>query len=243
MDIIKLSTLIPEKLRTQYCICLITNKVHIINDTDHVCNLILHSNIKLEDIHITDIHGSIVHIELDYLYIDTLRLINVQTDSTLVYTNSYIHTLILRDTFNLCSINTRSVICNISCDYKSTINSYHSTSYKSASLPLSLMSYSDHPVIGYKTLRGDRIAVLKILSEWLIDKSSLKCRCNKVKVLNIIKVGTKESFEIGQSIHDNKFLYKVGEIIDLSSTKLDVTKVCGEGIHFFLTLQQAIDYI
>ena len=68
-----------------------------------------------------------------------------------------------------------------------------------------------------------------------------KCRAEFVKVLDIRNSkGHKAKKCYGQ--HDRNTVYEIGEIVRPDSYDPDPTKECSNGIHFFLTKQEAKDW-
>ena len=68
-----------------------------------------------------------------------------------------------------------------------------------------------------------------------------KCRCSKAKVLEISTLSGESKSE-ARSQHDEKFLYRVGEIVEVKDFDENRWNECSTGIHFFITRQEAIDY-
>lgn len=73
-----------------------------------------------------------------------------------------------------------------------------------------------------------------------------KCRCSKAKVLKILAMDDEYNFTIpvekGFSLHESGFEYKVGEMVYPDSFDDDRWIECSNGIHFFMTKQETIDY-
>lgn len=73
-----------------------------------------------------------------------------------------------------------------------------------------------------------------------------KCRCSKAKVLKIWGKDCDDDYLVpisrGYSYHDHTFEYKVGETIYPDSFDDNRWDECSNGIHFFITKQEAIDY-
>jgi hypothetical protein len=73
-----------------------------------------------------------------------------------------------------------------------------------------------------------------------------KCRCSKAKVLEIWGKDCDGDYLVpisrGYSHHDYTFEYKVGETIYPDSFDDNRWDECSNGIHFFITKQEAIDY-
>lgn len=68
-----------------------------------------------------------------------------------------------------------------------------------------------------------------------------KCRCNKAKVLEIKDFdGYKKNSAI--STYDLCFLYKVDEEVSVYDFDENRWHECAPGIHFFMTMKEAINY-
>ena len=97
--------------------------------------------------------------------------------------------------------------------------------------------------IAFKKLSCGLIAKLRIPAEAKRTSSIVgrKCRAEFAEVIAIYK-DEKEVLE-GFSSHDNgKTKYVVGEIVKPDSYDGDPRVECTNGIHFFITKQEAIDY-
>ena len=97
--------------------------------------------------------------------------------------------------------------------------------------------------IGWKKV-GKFIIKLKILeSAKRSNATGRKCRCSAAEVLEIQYLdGTKAGIN---KIHNNKFCgadYIVGEIVTPDRFDDDRWDECSNGIHFFITRQEAVDY-
>ena len=97
--------------------------------------------------------------------------------------------------------------------------------------------------IGYKKCRDGRIVQLEIPAE--AKRSSAfgrKCRCCRAKVLNI---WTADGEEVGYavSIYNSSFVYHKGETVEVSNFNNDRFDECSSGIHFFMTREDAENYI
>ena len=79
------------------------------------------------------------------------------------------------------------------------------------------------------------------LRDDVVDSNFAKFRTDKVKVISIINLETKESMNRDSSIHDPSFVYEVGKII---STEYDsnINAVCTRGIHYFKTYEAALSW-
>ena len=98
--------------------------------------------------------------------------------------------------------------------------------------------------IAFKKLRDNKIAKLEIPADAKRSSAtSRKCRANKAKVLDIFRVDNiEEKFEISYSKYDRSFKYEVGELVVPDDFDDNRFNECSSGIHFFITLQEAIDY-
>ena len=69
-----------------------------------------------------------------------------------------------------------------------------------------------------------------------------KCRCSKAKVISITGIVTGKEYGEAFSKYNNKFVYRVGETVVPDNFNEDRWKDCSNGIHFFITKKEAIDY-
>jgi hypothetical protein len=92
--------------------------------------------------------------------------------------------------------------------------------------------------IGWKKLKGNFIAKLVILhdAKRLNAIGSRKCRASKVYVHEIF--GALEAYDK----HTGKCLYKQGEEVTPDSFDENIQVECSNGIHFFMTREEAQDY-
>lgn len=96
--------------------------------------------------------------------------------------------------------------------------------------------------IGYKKV-GKYIVKLLIMEDNKRNSATtLKCRCDKAKVLDIEKIDTGEKIESTPSDYDINFIYKVGEIVKVDNFDENRWNECSTGIHFFMNKQNAIKY-
>ena len=71
-----------------------------------------------------------------------------------------------------------------------------------------------------------------------------KCRCSKATILcaeSLSGVSIAKRIDI-TSGHDSKFVYRIGDTIEIPNFETDRWIECAPGFHFFLTKQEAIDY-
>ena len=98
--------------------------------------------------------------------------------------------------------------------------------------------------IGFKKVQGGYIVKLKITEDAKrCSATGRKCRCSKAVVLSITnKDGSDSGLTEAKSKHDAKFVYRVGETVEVKDFCEDRWKECSEGIHFFITRKEAEDY-
>ena len=96
--------------------------------------------------------------------------------------------------------------------------------------------------IGYKKANGCLVKLLILEDSKRSSATSMKCRCDKAKVLDIIDLMTNEKIDRTKSDYDNEFFYKVGEIVQVEDFDEDRWNKCTIGIHFFMNKENAIKY-
>jgi hypothetical protein len=98
--------------------------------------------------------------------------------------------------------------------------------------------------VGWKKADGGLIVKLLIPEDARRSSATRrKCRCDKAKVLAIENPdGTASSVTRVASIRDPGFFYTVGETVKEPYYCTDRFNECAEGIHFFISRQEAVDY-
>ena len=96
--------------------------------------------------------------------------------------------------------------------------------------------------IGYKKADAKIVKLLILEDSKRSSATSRKCRCDKAKVLSIESADGKEKFTEAESDFDGSFIYRVGEIVKADNFCEDRWEECAEGIYFFITRQEAINY-
>ena len=96
--------------------------------------------------------------------------------------------------------------------------------------------------IGWKKCRGDLIVEIEICEDAKRSSAATrKCRCDKAKVIAITSPdGGAE--EAAQSMYNSNFIYRVGDIVSVPDFDDNRWNECAQGIHFFITRQEAVDY-
>ncbi len=91
---------------------------------------------------------------------------------------------------------------------------------------------------------GKYIIELEIPSDALRSSSTTrKCRCSKAKVISITNLdGTPSDIKSVASGFNSKFIYTIGETVEVPNFDTNRWNECAPGIHFFITRQEAIEY-
>ena len=97
--------------------------------------------------------------------------------------------------------------------------------------------------IGFKKC-GKYIVELQITEDAKRSSAtSRKCRCSKAKVLSITNFdGSDSGLSKISSNRDSKFIYKIGETVEVKDFNENRWKECSTGIHFFITRDEAVRY-
>ena len=71
-----------------------------------------------------------------------------------------------------------------------------------------------------------------------------KCRCSKAKVISITNLnGSNSQTKEAISKKDNSFVYKIGDTVEVADFDTNRWNECSTGIHFFMTREEAVNYI
>ena len=104
--------------------------------------------------------------------------------------------------------------------------------------------------IGFKkahtTAPDFREAIVKLLITEDAKRSSAttrKCRCDKAKVISITSLDGKENFTTVYSYYDRIFQYTVGQTVIIDDFDEERWNECSTGVHFFITREEAVDYV
>ena len=91
-----------------------------------------------------------------------------------------------------------------------------------------------------------REAIVKLLITEDAKRSSAttrKCRCDKAKVISITSLDGKENFTTAYSYYDRFFQYTVGQTVIIDDFDEERWNECSTGVHFFITREEAVDYV
>ena len=98
--------------------------------------------------------------------------------------------------------------------------------------------------IGYKKAVSGKIVKLRICEDAKRSSATAKkCRCSKALVLAIENIdGSDSGLQEISSTFDPFFIYRIGEIVEVSDFDDNRWYECAPGIHFFVDRQDAVDY-
>lgn len=98
--------------------------------------------------------------------------------------------------------------------------------------------------LGYKKCYGHRIVQLLIPSEARRSSATTTCcRCDKAKVLSIKDMHTYKNYNEAVSYVDDHFIYRVGEWVEAENFNPNRWVDSTGGIHFWLTQNEAENYL
>lgn len=89
------------------------------------------------------------------------------------------------------------------------------------------------------------IVELKIPAHALRSSATTnKCRCSEAEVMSVTRLdGTDDGTDIVRSWWNPYFLYKAGETVKADGFDENRWNECAPGIHFFMTREEAVDYV
>ena len=102
---------------------------------------------------------------------------------------------------------------------------------------------SEGSFVAWKKVEGMIVKLLVTEDAKRSSATTLKCRCSKAKVLAIENLDESES-ELKQvaSSYDDKFIYRVGETVEVENFDENRWNECSTGIHFFIARELAVKY-
>ena len=114
--------------------------------------------------------------------------------------------------------------------------------YNNMTASFTLQCQEEGSFIGYKKADNKIVKLLITEDAKRSSATTRKCRCNKAKVLSITSLDGKENFEKVNSDYDIDFVYEVGKIVEVENFDDNRWKECSNGIHFFITRDEAVMY-
>ena len=99
-----------------------------------------------------------------------------------------------------------------------------------------------------RTPNGEKCVVkLYVPAEaYRVGRSSLrntcnKCRCNMAIVMSIM-TSDGQFWDKAYSRYDSSFVYEIGQLVAVPGFSADSKRICGTGIHFFMSKEEAWSY-
>lgn len=97
---------------------------------------------------------------------------------------------------------------------------------------------------GYKKCFNDRMVKLLIPKDAKrCSATTNACRCDKAKVVEITSPDKKISYKEANSFVDENFIYRLGEFCYADSYHEDRWQDSSNGIHFWMTFEEALGYM
>ena len=123
----------------------------------------------------------------------------------------------------------------------------HAGISKDAKIDYSIACPETGSFIGYKkAVSGKIVKIIKLQICEDAKRSSAttkKCRCSKALVLAIENIdGSDSGLQEISSTFDPFFIYRIGEIAEVSDFDDNRWNECAPGIHFFMDRQNAVEY-
>ena len=143
---------------------------------------------------------------------------------------------------NLCCANLRDA--NLCCANLGGANLGGANIRGARSIPyIPLACPSDGEFTGWKKV-GDKLIRLLIPADAKRSSAaSIKCRCEKAKVVAITSLDEGECYEEVTNCNYAETIYRVGEMVYPDSYDDDRWNECSHGIHYFINKQDAINYL
>ena len=101
---------------------------------------------------------------------------------------------------------------------------------------------SDGAFVGWKKVDGKLVQLLIPEDAKRSSATTMKCRCDKAKVLAITSLDGAKQYDIVLNTNYTATEYKVGEMVYPDEFDDNRWNECSNGIHFFINKQDAINY-
>ena len=97
--------------------------------------------------------------------------------------------------------------------------------------------------IAFKKASGYIVELMVTEDAKRYSATTRKCRCSKAVVLSITTPdGHETNLTEVKSDYDSNFIYRLGEVVETPDFCEDRWKECSQGIHFFITRNEAVNY-
>ena len=124
--------------------------------------------------------------------------------------------------------------------------SYADLSYadqNAGTLFLSIACPEEGSFIAYKKASGKIIKLMITEDAKRSSATTLKCRASKAQTISIENIdGTPYDQNFVSSDYDSSFIYRIGEVVEVTTFDEDRWNECAPGIHFFLSKELAKQY-
>ena len=108
---------------------------------------------------------------------------------------------------------------------------------------LSIACPEEGSFIAYKKASGKIIKLMITEDAKRSSATTLKCRASKAKTISIENIdGTPYDQNFVSSDYDPSFIYRIGEVIEVTNFDEDRWNECAPGVHFFLSKELAKQY-
>ena len=110
-------------------------------------------------------------------------------------------------------------------------------------LLLSIACPEEGSFIAYKKASGKIIKLMITEDAKRSSATTLKCRASKAQTISIENIdGTPYDQNFVSSDYDSSFIYRIGEVVEVTTFDEDRWNECAPGIHFFLSKELAKQY-
>ena len=97
--------------------------------------------------------------------------------------------------------------------------------------------------IAYKKANGKIVKLMVTEDAKRSSATTLKCRASKAQTISIENIdGTPYDQNFVSSDYDSSFIYRIGEVVEVTTFDEDRWNECAPGIHFFLSKELAKQY-
>lgn len=120
----------------------------------------------------------------------------------------------------------------------------HSVKTNATTLFYNLLCPEEGSFVGWKKCKSDTIVKLLITDNAKRSSATTrKCRCSEAVVLDIQHLdGSKYESNYTHSMSDPFFVYRIGKTVKVEDFCENRWNECSEGIHFFITRDEAVNY-
>lgn len=209
-------------------------------DVDLTGIYLVNKNLSWAFLHHVILKGSI----LDNANLKHVNLLNVNLEHSNLQNTNLESAVLCKVNFSDANIRGAN-FCNAVLENVSFENVHHDES----TIFFALQCPEEGSFIGYKKAikinNDEEFVIVKLQITEDAKRSSAtsrKCRCSKAKVLSITSIDGKIEYDLAHACYDRSFVYKVGEIVEVTNFNEDRWRECGTGIHFFITRDEAVQY-